>query len=205
MADGVISTQGYAQEAEELLVRYEAIPFEQSHAEVLHLIPEPPARALDIGSGTGRDAAYLDAAGHRVVAVEPTDALRIPASQLHPSPTIEWIDDYLPDLKTVVARGDQYDLVMMTAVWMHLEEEDRRQAMPVIASLMKPGGVLIMTLRHGTVPAGRRMFDVSAEETIALAQAENLMTLMTLHRESKGEQNRKAGITWTRLAFRTER
>jgi hypothetical protein len=30
---------------------------------------------------------------------------------------------------------------------------------------------MIFTLRHGPVPVGRRMFDVSAEETIHLAEA----------------------------------
>ena len=201
MADGIKSTQGYAQEAEELLVRYEAIPFTTSHAEVLHLIPERPCMVLDIGSGTGRDAAYLDAAGHHVVAVEPTDELRVPASRLHPSPFIEWVDDYLPDLASIVARRERFDLVTMTAVWMQLDEDERRRAMPVLASLMRPGGVMIMTLRHGPVPSGRRMFDVLAEETIALARAEHITPVMNLHRKSKGEKNRKAGITWTRLAF----
>jgi protein-L-isoaspartate O-methyltransferase len=35
---------------------------------------------LDIGSGTGRDAAGLAAMGHSVVAVEPTAELRIGAA-----------------------------------------------------------------------------------------------------------------------------
>lgn len=34
-----------------------------------------------------------------------------------------------------------------------------------------------MTLRHGAIPAGRHMFDVSAEETVALAQTHNLSLL----------------------------
>ena len=53
---------------------------------------------------------------------------------------------------------------------MHLDELQRRQAMPNVAALVRNGGVMIMSLRHGPVPPGRRMFEVSTEETIALAQ-----------------------------------
>ncbi len=64
----------------------------------------------------------------------------------------------------------EFDVVMLSAVWMHLDELQRRKAMPNVAVLVRNGGVMIMSLRHGPVPPGRRMFEVSAEETIALAQ-----------------------------------
>jgi hypothetical protein len=86
----VSGTEGYAEEAEELFKLYEGIPAADSHRAVLHLIPPAPASILDIGSGTGRDAAWFASQSHRVVAVEPTDAMRIPAMALHPSPAIEW-------------------------------------------------------------------------------------------------------------------
>jgi hypothetical protein len=43
---------------------------------------------------------------------------------------IEWVDDSLPDLATVRARGEEFEVVMLTAVWMHLDALQRRQAMP---------------------------------------------------------------------------
>ena len=89
---------------------------------------------LDIGAGTGRDAASFAAMGHRVVAVEPTDALRLPGMALHRSKRIEWLDDSLPDLARLRSRGDDFDLVMLTAVWMHLDAKQRRQAMPNLAA-----------------------------------------------------------------------
>ena len=84
----VSGTEGYADEAEDLFKRYEGIPAADAHRAVLHLIPAAPSRVLDIGSGTGRDAAWFASMGHRVVAVEPTNALRLPAMALHPSPQI---------------------------------------------------------------------------------------------------------------------
>jgi 2-polyprenyl-3-methyl-5-hydroxy-6-metoxy-1,4-benzoquinol methylase len=137
----------------------------------LHLIPAFPGRALDIGAGTGGDAAALAAMGHSVLAVEPTEEMRRQATTLHPASGIEWLDDSLPDLTEVRRRGEHYDLVMMTAVWMHLDDEERCRGMPRIAELVRPGGLVIVSLRHGPVPPGRRMFAVSADETVRLAEA----------------------------------
>src|SRR5215216_1332464 len=125
--------ENYAEEAADLLDRYEAMSFAQVHRSVIHLIPAEPCRVLDVGAGTGRDAAGFAAMGHSVLAVEPTEALRSGAIALHPSPLIEWLDDSLPELALVRARSEQFEIVMMTAVWMHLDEQQRRAAMPNVA------------------------------------------------------------------------
>jgi len=197
----VSGTEGYAEEAERLVAPYENLAFADVHAPVLHLIPQTPARVLDIGAGTGRDAAAFAAMGHRVVAVEPTKAFCNHAAMLHPSERIEWLDDSLPELRQLRARGDTFDLVMLTAVWMHLDEPQRHHAMPIVACLVREGGTLILALRHGPIPPGRRMFEVSAEETIRLAEAQGLRTELSMHFPSIQRGNRLAGVTWTRLAF----
>ena len=204
MKNSISGTVGYSDEADELLVRYESFSFDDVHSDVQHLLPINPSIVLDIGSGTGRDSAHFAKMGHRVIAVEPTDDLRIPASRIHPSQSIDWLNDSLPDLKHVVAHQKHFDLVMLTAVWMHLDATERERAMPILASLVRPGGIIIMLLRHGPVPSGRRMFDVSAEETIALAQAERLKSVINQHSESTHGGNKRAGVTWTRLAFKKE-
>ncbi|MGH8737681.1 MAG: hypothetical protein ACREVC_10020 [Burkholderiales bacterium] len=90
---------------------------------------------------------------------------------MHPSPAIEWLNDSLPGRELALAAGRRFDLITLTAVWMHLDEDERRRAMPRVASLLRESGVLIMALRHGPVPPGRRIFEASAQETIELAQA----------------------------------
>ena len=194
------SIAGYASEAASLLETYERISPETLHRPVWHLIPTAPSRLLDIGAGSGRDAAYFAERGHQVVAVEPVDAMREGAMRLHPSPRIEWLADTLPSLARVRARGETFDAVLATAVWMHLDEGDRAEAMPAVASLVAPGGVLILSQRHGPIPPGRRMFDVSAEETIALAAREGLACLVNAVTGSV--QAHQPDVTWTRLAFR---
>jgi len=194
-------TRGYAEQADELAVRYEGIDFTTKHEAVLPLLPAAPASAIDIGAGTGRDAAWLAKRGYRVVAVEPTEAMRSHGIALHPSPAIEWIDDSLPALRRLLALDRRFDLVMLTAVWMHLDADERRLAMPNVAALVAPRGLLVMTLRHGPVPSGRIMFAVSAEETIALAAAQGLRLSLNVHAESSQAANRDAGVSWTQLAF----
>jgi SAM-dependent methyltransferase len=201
MSVPVSGTEGYAEEADALVRQYESLSFAENHRLILHLIPTVPCRVLDIGAGTGRDAAGFAALGHHVVAVEPTGEMRTRAMALHPSPRIEWLDDSLPDLTQLMARGETFDVVMLTAVWMHLDEAQRRRGMPNIASLVRPGGVLSLSLRYGPVPRGRRMFDVSADETERLAVAEGLRPL--LRREGLPASLGQAGVTWTRLAFRS--
>jgi SAM-dependent methyltransferase len=191
-------TEGYAEEAESLIRQYESFSFADVHGPELYLIPPAPCRALDVGSGTGRDAAALAAMGHSVVAVEPTGAFRLRAPLLHPSPHIEWLDDSLPDLVRVRERGEQFDLVMLTAVWMHLDDKQRQQAMPNVASLIRTGGVMILSLRHGPIPRGRRMFAVAAEETIESANGEGLQLLLRCLRPPL---LRSGAIAWTHLAF----
>jgi SAM-dependent methyltransferase len=195
----VSGTEGYAEEAEALAVQYESITFAQTQGSILHLIPPRPCRVIDIGAGTGRDAAGFAARGHRVVAVEPTEELRNRAEVLHPHPSIEWLNDSLPDLAQVTARGEMFDIVMLTAVWMHLDETQRRRAMPNVASLVSPDGMMSLSLRYGPVPPGRRMLEVSADETISLAQKEGLELVFS--RSHLDSTLKRPDVSWTRLAF----
>ena len=201
MTEHVSGTESYASEADELFARYEGLAPEDVHRAVLHLLPSAPARVLDIGAGTGRDAAWFAAQGHQVVAVEPTDALRLRAMTLHPSPDITWIDDALPELAILRSRDDQFDLIMMTAVLMHLDASERARATPNVARLLAPKGLLIMRLRHGPVPPGRRMFDLAAEDVTALAAPLGLRSVFEHHGGSLGLQNYSSGVTWTTLAL----
>ncbi len=137
--------------------------------------------------------------GHRVTAVEPTAELRLRAAALHSAPNIGWLDDSLPDLASLAGRNGSFDLVMLTAVWMHLDEQQRKRAMPRVAGLVRQSGVMMLSLRHGPVPPGRRMFEVSADETIGLAAAEGLRPVLVL--ETQDGLLRRPGVSWTRLAF----
>jgi SAM-dependent methyltransferase len=192
-------TEGYGETADALVKRYESLSFADVHRETLHLFPMAPSRVLDVGAGTGRDAAALAALGHTVVAVEPTPELRTHGRRLHRDAAIIWIDDALPDLDKVQERGERFDLVMLTAVWMHLDLGQRERAMARIAALLRPGALVTLLLRHGPVPVGRRMFEVSAAETRALAAHHGLEII---HDSERPALLGDSAVWWSVLALR---
>jgi len=191
-------TEGYGASADVLVKQYESLSFAQVHRHILPLLPSEPSRALDVGAGTGRDAAGLCALGHSVTAVEPTAEMRGHGQRLHGHLPIRWIDDSLPELAAVHALGERYEVVMLTAVWMHLDAGQRALAMGRLADLLAPDGFMALSLRHGPIPAGRRMFEVSAAETCALAARHGLVAV----HDSEGPSLQAPGVWWSRLAFR---
>jgi SAM-dependent methyltransferase len=198
----VPSAAGYAEAADALAKSYESIGFAEAQREVLHLMPSAPSRVLDIGAGTGRDAAALARMGHDVVAAEPTSELRAHGERLHADAAIEWIDEALPDLPSLSAGVRRFDLILLTAVWMHLDAAERAVAMESVARLLAPGGRILMSLRHGPVPPGRRMFDVSADETEDLARRHGLRPI---HRSRCGDILGRPEVTWTYLGLERPR
>lgn len=190
-----LGTQGYSDEAPTLLKLYEARSFDEAHPGIVALIPQGPLRVLDIGAGTGRDAGWFATRGDTVVAIEPTKEMREGAMVLHPSANITWIDDGFPDLAGVAGRI--FDVVWMSAVWMHFDAYERAAMFPLVAARVAPGGALMMSLRHGPIPPGRRMFEVTAEETIALAAKAGLTCAHAGETESAGQP----GVVWSRLWF----
>jgi len=89
----------YGQNVSDASRRYESVAAETVHGWLVDLLPNARALVLDVGAGTGRDAAWLASRGLEVVAVEPSDAMRAEAQRLHPSPSIRWISDPLPGLR----------------------------------------------------------------------------------------------------------
>ncbi|MFG2905481.1 class I SAM-dependent methyltransferase [Kitasatospora sp. NPDC048286] len=199
--DQPAGTRGYGEAAEQLAVQYEGVTFAEVHRDLHHLYPAPPRSVLDIGAGTGRDAAALAALGHRVVAAEPTPELRAVGERLHAGSGVRWVADALPELPLLVAEGRRYDLVLLTAVWMHLAPAERPPAMAALSRLLAPAGRLALTLRHGPVPPGRRMFDLPPEPTVTLAADHGLRLL---HRAARPDLHGRDGVHWTALLFERE-
>jgi len=198
-------TEGYAEQATVLIDRYNSEAFPHKHRHVLHLIPNGPGRALDVGSGTGTDAAWLAHIGYHVVAVEPVLAFREAAARIHTSASIEWLDDALPELARVAARGTRFNLVMLTAVWMHLNPAERARAFMALRVLLAPDALLFMSVRNGPVSHGRRMFPVPPGEVLGQAHFHGLKCLFHATTESSQPLNIAAGVTWEKYAFQAQR
>lgn len=182
------------------LVRsYEAIPADQVHGWLIPFLPDAPALVLDVGAGTGRDAAWLASLGHRIVAVEPTPSMLSEARRLHASPSIQWLDDRLPGLESVHRLGLSFDLILLSAVWMHVDSADRSRAFRKLVTLLKPGAAIAITLRHGPSDDNRGISDVTQEEIEHLARAHGgFVERATTSKDKMG----RGSVHWTELLVR---
>ena len=160
----------YDDNAEMAVARYEEAPFEAVHGWLIDLLPPRPALILDVGAGGGRDAAWLDARGYEVVAVEPSASMRSLATRLHPEASIQWFDDRLPELGVVGPSGLSFHVILLSAVWIHIPAHERSRAFRRLMELLKPGGMLAMTLRDGPLDKERDIHPVSLVEVETLAR-----------------------------------
>ena len=138
-------TKWYDINADKLTEQYERISADQLYSWLEDYLPKKPGLALDIGSGSGRDAAWLANKGFEVIAVEPSTPMRNRAKELHVDPKIRWIDDCLPNITKVFKMGLSFDLILVSAVWQHIQSGDRARTFRKITSLLKPGGILVLT------------------------------------------------------------
>jgi hypothetical protein len=84
---------------------------------------------------------------------------------------------------------------------MHLAPAEGPPAMDALAALLAPGGRLALTVRHGPVPPGRRMFDLPPEHTVRLAVTRGLRLL---HRTTRRDLHGRQDVHWTALVFERE-
>ena len=200
MADDVL--QGYAEAAASIVPRFEQISSLLLYRPVADLLPSRPSKILDIGAGTGRDAAWLVDDGHDVVAVEPVDELRDAGIAIHRNENIEWLKDRLPHLCSIIDRKRHFDCVLLSAVWQHVEYDQRPPAMRNLSDLTASGGILIMSLRNGPGNPSRRVYEPRVEDTIAAALQAGFELVRKRDADSIQPANRAAGVHWTWLAFK---
>ncbi|WP_234310027.1 class I SAM-dependent methyltransferase [Streptomyces sp. NRRL S-475] len=163
---------------------------------MLDLLPPAPASVLDVGAGTGRDAAALALRGYQVIAAEPVRELRAVAQSLHPSQNIRWAEDSLPELSRLEG---PFELALLSAVWMHLLPAARGQAMERLAALLAPSGLLVISLRRGAPPTDRVMFDVPAEEVVRDGKRAGLRLVRLV--EEGADRLGRAEVWWQTVAL----
>ncbi|WP_349370840.1 methyltransferase domain-containing protein [Salinarimonas sp.] len=202
-ADRSEAVAGYEAAAAALIARYDTISAAELHAPHLRHLPAGPGRLLDVGAGTGRDAAFFAARGWTALAVEPAAAFRRAGAARHVDGPVAWEDDLLPGLPRVLARAETFDLVLVVGVWQHLAPRDRGPAMETLARLLAPDGALLLALRHGPAPADRATFPIDPAETIACAEAAGLRATYRDERPALQADARAAGVRWTWLVLGT--
>lgn len=192
MNDSTISF--YSNRAIELSNQYERVDFESVHKDWLHFIPTE-GMVLDVGAGSGRDARYLASKGLAVVAVEPVDELLTLAKQKADGLNIHWLKDSLPELREVFSLQAKFDLILLSAVWMHIPASERQRVFRKLGSLLKPNGKMVISLRHGLSPDERIMYPVSSSE-LAIFATQYGLQFEALSSEKRSDQLGRDDVSW---------
>lgn len=169
--------QIYDANAKQLVERYESTTTEQAlppFVDILRDYTGKSRNALDIGSGSGRDAFWMAQNGWNVDAVDGSKALLDEARSIHEHDNIRFIHDLAPDFQTTRNADKKYDVVLLSAFIFHFDKDDRNAILEFCLNTLRPSGFIYMTLRHGPLPPKGSIFDVQAQEIKNFASRNNL-------------------------------
>lgn len=185
----------YSDHAQHYFSLYNSVDAESVHAQ-WHTFLEncTPTNALDVGAGSGRDARWLASKGWQVVAAEPASHL-LELAKKDTSPNITWCNASLPNLSSLPCTSDNFDLILLSAVWMHLPEGERPQAIKRLAELLSATGRIYISLRFGPNEEARPMYPVSYAELEKLA-SENGLDARNLDPVPSKDGLKRANVEW---------
>lgn len=125
--------------------------------------------------------------------------MREEARRLHVDARIQWVNDSLPDFRQASRLGLTFDFILLSAVWMHIPESERARSFRKLITLLKPGGVIAMSLRQGPAEADRGMYPVSEQEIERFAKEHGAFIERRL---DKRDAHGRSAVTWIQLAIR---
>lgn len=191
----------YHQNAERYQSQYDAVSAKDVHANWSSILKNMiPGLALDIGAGSGRDALWLSEAGWTVTAVEPAEALRT-LGQHKTTDKVTWIDAQLPALTGLPKPSNGYDLILLSAVWMHLKPSQRPRALASLGQYLSSNGNIIITLRFGPNDQNRPMYEVDLADLEKQAYRMGLVLYETSQNQAQDLLARK-DITWKTVCLK---
>lgn len=182
----------YEKNAIELANQYDSIEFESVHYAWKKDWPKKGKNVLDVGAGSGRDAKWFAKHGCNVLAVEPAETMRKLGEENTPV-EVTWLEDELPTLYKVRKLSCRYDLILVSAVWMHLPVMRRYKALSVLAKLLTKKGKIVITLRQGSFDDGRKSFGVSLIEIERLTKQ---IGLNIAYIADSGDAQGRTDVTW---------
>jgi SAM-dependent methyltransferase len=102
-----------------------------------------PGQTADIGCGSGRDAAWLNANGYPAEGFDASEGLLGEARRRHPQ--VHFSAAVLPGLDGIAEAG--FANVLCETVIMHLEPEAVTPAVERLLAILVPGGILYLSWR----------------------------------------------------------
>lgn len=135
---------------------------------------QPGAALLDAGCAFGRDTEFLKAKGFNVRGIDLSPALIARAKELVPATDFD-----VRDIRETGFADEQFDGIWCNATLLHLKDEDIAAALAEFNRILKPGGILAVSLKKG---AGTRQFvenfSSKSERFFNFQTHETLLTLL---------------------------
>ena len=186
----------YSDNSTTLFDQYQSLSFDAVHQSWLGTVNLSKYKAaLDIGAGSGRDALALHELGLCVTAIEPAKTFMDKGVELT-GDKVTWKSDTLPELSSL--NKNTFDIILVSAVWMHLTKEQQRQSLSRLSTLLNDNGILVITLRHGEFNDGRKAFDVNGERLMEEAKA---FHLIVFHTDNDTDQLNRPDVYWETVVF----
>lgn len=160
-----VTTRFYNENADQLFPRYRSLRSEDVFRDVIDHIPTKPGLVADIGSGSGRDTTWLAEIGHTVISIEPSVGLRTKAMADGVPANAVYVESVLPDLAGLDIFVQRFDLIICSAVWMHLDADEREVALSRIYELLsnEREARAIITFKVAPEEPGRGMHVLDAD------------------------------------------
>ena len=199
------TAQYYQANARSCVLRYERAEVGRLHALLRHLT-QPGCRILDIGGGSGRDAAFLATVGCQVTYTDGCEDMVRAALERHPS-----LNEHARVAAFPLTPGDpllseQFDLVLCVALVMHLDDSDFRAAVAQMEHLTAAGGCAVVSYSAGRTGllgfrdrAGRLFRERPDEDVISVF---SLAGLIPECYDIQEDALRRLKLRWTTRVFR---
>ena len=144
--------------------------------------------SADIGCGSGREVAWLNANGYPAVGFDASDGLLTEARERYPGLNFEWAE--LPALRGIAA--NTYDNVLCETVIMHLDHTRIAPAVRRMLDIVKPDGIFYLSWRVTEDADQRDKHDrLYAAFDAALVRAELTAATLLLDEEVVSESSGK--------------
>ncbi|MGC8660427.1 MAG: class I SAM-dependent methyltransferase [Desulfomonilaceae bacterium] len=134
----------YDENSEKLAALYEQADMSIAHGLLVRFLPEN-ASVLEIGCGSGRDAAFLLSKGYDMAAIEASPKMIEAAQRLHPELTgrIALGALPLPDSDPLLTR--QFDAVLCIGTIIHIQDQYLFEFASQMRDLVAPDGILFLS------------------------------------------------------------
>lgn len=188
----------YDQEAERLCAKYESANMSLMHAWLVEVIPKG-CSILELGCGSGREAAFLHSKGYKVFATDGSKGILRQAMSIHPE--LKGLVSRLTIPAAFPFKDLSFESVLAIGVLMHLQGNDVQLTFEEVSRVLAASGVFVFSIpgsrddldANGRDAGGRKYTFLSESRWTDLLKAVGLRLVQK--RESRDSLGR-AGIAW---------